>query len=182
MAEPPTDTRIDLKDCPIEESLPAPALAVDELHWCQGIGPHFYRTLRNSVFLSMLVNKFFVPIPIEFVRRLSEISDSGQEEDDDPTTTAEYWIRIADTCAKLFALEVVLESGVDEEFMDSVETAWGCYYTAVEYAIEIDAHSFEEHLVILLDKALVDCGAAVHTLFEQIGMLKREEEGENPIA
>lgn len=182
---PPVFTSTDLIECPSQEilvpTLPTTTLTDNEL-MCEEIGMHLQRNLRNSVLLSTLVSIFLVPIPVEFEYRLSGTSDSEQEQGDSPNITAEYWVRIADTSAKLFLLGVAGENYVDEEFEDQVTMMWDYYYTAVRYAIEIDADSCKSHLVVLLDQALADCGAAAQTLLEQIIMPEWEEESETPVA
>lgn len=180
---PPLSTSTHLIECPIQENLvptlPTPTLTDNEL-MCEEVGIHLQRNLRNSVLLSTLVSIFRVPIPVEFEYRLSGTSDSEQEQGDSPNITQEYWVRIADTSAKLFLLGVAGENYVDENFQDQVPTMWDCYYTAVRYAIEIDADSCKSHLVVLLDQALADCGAAAQILLEQIIMPEWEEESETP--
>lgn len=146
----------------LSNELPGEKKGVTELQW----------NLRNSGALSTMVNEWKIPTPVEFERRLSGIiSDSltaSQGQDDNVTKAPDYWIRIADASTKLFVLERIRIGSMDEKFLDPTERVWRFYFTAVGYAVEIDAGSGKKDLVFLLNKALVDCSEAVEPLMKQI--------------
>lgn len=135
---------------------------------------HLTWILHNSDHLSKLVLKLHVRIPAEFERRLSRITCSFLSQGSKPPKAAAYWFRIAYTASELFLLEAFLGGCAQEKFHDRVELAWECYYTAVRYAMEVDADGSKKHLVGTLGQALVQCGQAVDRLLEDMVFLETQ--------
>lgn len=152
----------------------APPLTDQELNECDDFVPDALERLKKKDFLAMLMTKFNIAMPIEFIYRLGVVN--GQllavdlEKRHDPNHALQYWLRIANTYSMLFVLDVVQEQCERVELQLVIEQASECYEAAVEYAARIDDGDKDSGLLIILDQNLSDCRELVdHALLQAKG-------------
>lgn len=156
----------------------APPLTDEELNECDDIVPDALDRLKKKDLLAMLMRKFNIAIPIDFIYRLAVVNEDLLAVDlakrDDPTHALQYWFRIANTYSMLFVLDVVQEQCEQEELQLVMEQALGCYEAAVAYAERIDDGDEDRDLVAVLDKNLSDCRELVDKVLLQAKVPDRE--------